>query len=261
MKAFRVTKNHVTKDINQYKKLADDNLTYDLVRRRYRASPTFNPVFSSKNASDYLDLLLVGLTGRGGSDLADACAVTADALPPAASASLDSLLPVITRAINEGGAVRVEYRSLNRERPIVKTAFPRALFHTGRTWAVRVFDCEHCAFRDFVLARMLFAEQTYEREWGDEWIDDDWETYVTVKVVPNPTLSSEQAEVVADEYGMMEGAGQRVWNARMRVALVPYFLDHHGLRPTETGSGMRLLAVGNWEQISQYDRSTAVGSI
>ncbi|MGE5546849.1 MAG: WYL domain-containing protein [Solirubrobacterales bacterium] len=260
MRAFQVAKNHVTKDIGLYKEVAGGNVIYDVQRRRYRANKDFTPRFTSKAAADYLSILMLGASKSGLSEVPQVCAVPADALPLPPAAPLDAVLPVITRAISDQAGIQITYRSLNREGPNNRIVLPRALFQTGRAWAMRAFDVDADEYRDFIIARITHAEGA-DFLISEFDLDEDelWETIVEVSVVPGRGLSAGSAEVVADEYGMSGNPGRRVWKARMRAALIPYFLDHHGLRPgSDESAGIRLLSIANWEEVARYDRKSKV---
>ena len=60
--------------------------------------------------------------------------------------------------------------------------------------------------------------------------DTEWETEASVEVVPNPKLSPAQQAIVAREWGMTMTRQQWLWPAKMRRALIPYFLEQHHLR-------------------------------
>jgi len=70
--------------------------------------------------------------------------------------------------------------------------------------------------------------------------DRDWSGELTVEVVPNPKLSPAQQAVIALEYGMVSTSKRWVWEARMRRALIPYFLDAYQLR--RPGARARIVA-------------------
>ncbi|MEH6593240.1 MAG: hypothetical protein V7746_23425, partial [Halioglobus sp.] len=50
--------------------------------------------------------------------------------------------------------------------------------------------------------------------------DSDWNTWVTIRIVPDPRLSSEQQAVIEHDYGMEQG----VLEVSTRAKLVPYAL-------------------------------------
>jgi hypothetical protein len=59
--------------------------------------------------------------------------------------------------------------------------------------------------------------------------DSEWNTLVTIRIVPDPRLSLAQQEVVEVDYGMNDGALE----IRTRGKLVPYALKLLHINPRE----------------------------
>jgi predicted DNA-binding transcriptional regulator YafY len=81
---------------------------------------------------------------------------------------------------------------------------PHAIAHDGFRWHVRAFCEETKIFKDFLLSRCLDAADECSTETRASQ-DKYWNEQFSVVLVPNPVLSAEQQEVVAQDYCMEYG--------------------------------------------------------
>ena len=230
---FGVSPNHVTKDIALYKALRPGNLEYDLSRRTYLPSARFKPVFASGSPQEYLSLLRLHLENGGATQRPEwADGVPTCALPTPSGIVNEGVLQVLTRSLREHRGVEIRYQSLKTPTPTVRRIWPHRLVHAGTRWHVRAYDELRRRHADFVLSRIGQATASPDDAPPEaaEVHDQDWRVEVVVEVSPNPKLSGAQQAVVALEYGMKKKGQVWVWRAKMRRALVPYFLDLHHLR-------------------------------
>ena len=252
VEAFNVSANHVTTDFRRYRQIRRDNLVYDPASRCYRPAPAFRPAFASLDASAYLNLLRRARE-RSTDPFARVCGVDVEALPEPKGRWIDDLLPLVTRAIAERSGVEITYQSLSRPEPSVRRIWPHALFHTGRTWAVRALDAERNGYLDFILARIQ-AVAPIGSPRSQRMEDAAWNTRRVVACRPGRRLTEAQREAVGGEYGMTrEADGQWVWRVELREALIPYFLDEHSLRGD---SG--LLELAENPSVLEFDRRRAL---
>lgn len=196
-----------SKDLSLYESKAPGNLVYDGSAKRYTASPAFKPQFVVPSADGYLMQL------RNISDhTLPADQTWLGSLPSAEAMPIPNrrvnvaVLRALVRAIKNRRSIRVCYQSMNKERPgpMWRWISPHALGHDGLRWHVRAFCHETNEFKDFVLSRCLDAD--HERE-SQVAIGDDrnWNEFFSVVLVPNPSLSPEQQEVIAQDYCMEYG--------------------------------------------------------
>lgn len=129
---------------------------------------------------------------------------------------------LIVRAAKEGKVIQVLYRSMNNPAPHVRTLSPHSVVRAGRRWHARAYCHEVQEFRDFALGRVsqptLLDDST--REKGEDE-DEAWNTLVSVRLSPHPSLSRNQAEVIQMEY--FKGTAGMVETCR--AALLSYFIQ------------------------------------
>ena len=239
--AFSVTPNHVTRDLTLYRGLSPENLEYDVSLRAYRPSARFRPILSSGTPEEYLALLRLHLETGGMTGLPDwAEGMPTAGLPTPQGTVSGPMLRALSRALREGTGVAIQYQSLKSPDTTSRTIWPHHLVHVGTRWHVRAYDGKRERFADFVLSRISEAVSVPEASPRAPSQDRDWSNELTVEVVPNPKFSPAQRAVIAMEYGMATVGRQSVWNARMRRALIPYFLDAYQLR--RPGAKARIIA-------------------
>lgn len=221
MDRFAISMPQASKDLSLYESVAPGNLSYDVSGKRYLASQTFKPHFIEPSSDSFLIQLR---------NIADHTLPVEDTWlgspPPAEVMPIPSrrvnvlVLRAMLRAIEKRVAVRVLYQSMNKQRPgpMWRWIVPHALAHDSLRWHVRAFCEETKIFKDFLLSRCLDADEERVTEVRGSQ-DKDWNEYFSVVLVPNPVLSSEQQEVVAQDYCMEYGQIA----VPVRKALLYYF--------------------------------------
>jgi hypothetical protein len=223
--AFQVSENHVTKDFRLYKEAFPGNLQYDESYRIYRPSKRFKPYIGKGSAEEYLSLLRVHAEQSSAASLPlPAGVVPVDATSQPKGHLKPEILNSITRAISSRNGLVINYQSMNSDEPRSRKIWPHALVFGGTRWHARAFDEERSDYVDLVLQRVLSAKQLPKKTISTRQQDKEWETMVTIEVIPKQSLTSTQAEVVAQEYGMKQRSGQWVWEVRMRECLAGYFI-------------------------------------
>lgn len=205
-----------TRDLTTYRMLAASNLAYDRNRKTYTQTNDFRPIFTF-SADRVLAWLSEGFgDGEPAGSAPGICCVTSSRL---AQPDLD-MLGVVTRAIYQRCALRMEYHSLasgKTQREIV----PFALIDTGLRWHVRGYDRRRKAFRDFVITRIkrpkLLADSPVgEHERPEQ--DVQWSRILEVELVPHP--DQPHPDITVMDYGMRSGA----LRLRLRGATAGYLL-------------------------------------
>jgi hypothetical protein len=253
--AFDVSLGHASQDFARYKQLAPSNLIYDNSEACYRPSGAFRPFFGAEPPEVLLEVLAASV-GLPDAERArwlgfDAPAARVGPLPTRIAAQPTAL---ILRAMLSGANLRFTYQSLESPEPAGRRVHPTGLIHTGRRWLLRAWDFDRAAFRDFAIARVLKAELLRVAPAAPR--DDDWHERIDLVVEPAPELSASQAAIIAREYGMALDADER-WRLRhdVRRALLPYLLDHLGLRPGEGRVGdIREVCLVNYSDLAAFDR-------
>lgn len=227
---FGISVPQASLDIAKYTSLAPANLVYDRSSRVYTAPPEFQPLYSSSDAGRFLNELLensAGLRAEQSSFLAWAPPV-ATVPAPNRNFRTDVLLALL-RAIREGTAIRVQYQSMTRPQPTLRTIAPHALAHDGFRWHARAFCHTRKEFRDFVIARMLEVTGT-EPGIANPAEDSEWHTIVPLVLTPHPKLSESHKRAIELDFGMEDGQVE----FHCRRAFLFYALRHLRLELAES---------------------------
>lgn len=108
---------------------------------------------------------------------------------------------------------------------------PHTLVFNGVRWHVRAYCEKNRDFRDFVLSRFHGVPELVGSAAQSEKDDENWQTYVTIRIKPDTRLSKAQRKVVAEEYGMKRS----VLALRTRGPLVQYVLKQLQIDPVHDG--------------------------
>lgn len=205
MDFFGVSVPQASLDISRYTELAPDNLIYDRSSRVYVATDSFIPVYSSSDATRYLNELLAHVSGvDSGASSFLAWAPSVATVPSPGRTFRIEVLVALLKAIREGGAIRVLYQSMTRPQATARTLSPHALAHDGFRWHARAFCHTRQEFRDFVIARMLGIEG-FESAAARADDDVEWKTFVPLVLVPHPKLSESHKRAIELDFGMKDG--------------------------------------------------------
>ena len=225
MAQFGVSVNQASTDLNRYIGFAPENMVYDKSARTYVRGSDFQPQFLEPDASRYLTQLRSvadGILDREDSWIAD--------LPTFASAPtpVRGVNPVTLRsvvgAIRRSEEIELKYQSLSRPAPRWRWIAPHAIAFDGFRWHSRAFCLTDECFKDFLLSRVLEIRAVRESQ-VTATDDEDWNSEVTLEIVPHPALSETQAKVIALDYGMRGGKAK----IKVRRALLYYALRRLGL--------------------------------
>ncbi|SEQ97239.1 WYL domain-containing protein [Thalassovita taeanensis] len=225
MDQFGVSVNQASTDLNRYIGFAPENMVYDKSARTYVRGSEFRPQFLEPDASRYLTQLRSvadGILDREDSWIAD--------LPTFASAPtpVRGVNPVTLRsvvgAIRRSEEVELKYQSLSSPEPRWRWIAPHAIAFDGFRWHSRAFCLTDECFKDFLLSRVLEIRAVRESQ-VTATDDEDWNSEVTLEIVPHPALSETQAKVIALDYGMRGGKAK----IKVRRALLYYALRRLGL--------------------------------
>lgn len=127
------------------------------------------------------------------------------------------------QAARSGCGARIVYRSMTNPEGVSRTVFPHALVRAPRRWHMRAWCAERGDFRDFVLSRVQAAESVETPRPEEAMVDHDtsWTRMVDLRLVPHPSLTEAQQNLIAAE--MFPGA--RAKRLRVRHCLAMYVLQ------------------------------------
>ncbi len=216
MKRFGLAEAAATRDLANYKALAEKNLEYDTKAKLYKISDAFEPLFAYQP-----DKVLAALSQGIGDDFISPPKAY---IPCETASQLNKpdikVLSHITRAIYNHRAISIQYRSVRSgftEREIV----PFSLVDNGLRWHVRAFDRRRQQFMDLVITRIanpadLIDDTPAEHELREA--DIQWNRIVELEIVAHPEL--EHKETIEMDYGMTEG----LLKIKVRAAVAGYLL-------------------------------------
>lgn len=212
---FGISEPAATRDLATYREARPDNLEYSHAERTYLTSDCFIPLFEHSGE----DALTMIAHGHFALPRRDRKPMLRCDLPTQLDHPSASVVAVITRAINRGRVISIDYRSHSSgktRRQIV----PFAVVDNGLRWHIRAFDRRRSRFTDFVIARVSNSRiEDSEVHDAERWEQDiQWNRIVELELVPHPKRP--HAETPVFEYQMRDG----VLKLRLRAAVAGYFL-------------------------------------
>ncbi len=218
---FGIGRQQASKDINNYNRdVSPGNLEYDKYLKGYKPTPEFTPTVTRGVADEYLHLMA---RNNELNDVFESLALN-NANAESLSVPVRDVKPEILRPImlaaRQQKRLDVDYVSINNPDHEGRIIVPHTLVHTGLRWHVRAWCEKNQQYRDFVLSRFRDTPDIMDdSEHGIEG-DSEWNTMVTIRIVPDSRLSKEQQRVIEHDYGMTKG----VLKVPTRGKLVPYAL-------------------------------------
>jgi hypothetical protein len=223
---FNLSPHQISADLQKFQELSPGALTYNLKKKCYEGTARMRCKLHVPSFDEAVGMFLEEEGGwrvdaMGSRGLAKPSSLVGRVVLPVRCAGLEVQRRIFLAVLN-GRRVRVRYLSLSAESDgSWRWLQPRGFGHDGYRWHVRAWCEKHGAFRDFVLSRMQEAE--FPVEAGAELpVDVEWETWVTLSLVPNPELSAEQQLAVRADFGIPEGALE----LQVRKAMLPYTQEH-----------------------------------
>lgn len=213
---FEMHETQASRDIASFRKAYPAACDHDLASKGYTVSQIYRPTLTTGEFASYQRLI-------GATALADKVL----AAVPVCSTHLDAtnvaypLFREIHRAMREGHAIEIEYRSLSTPTRHERIVRPHAFIHAGPRWHVRAWCARAESFRDFNLGRISKVRAVSGATLPGADADVDWQADVRVRFVPHCGLSSLQAQLVRDEY--MCGTTALVHT--VRVPMVRYLIQ------------------------------------
>jgi predicted DNA-binding transcriptional regulator YafY len=227
---FGIGRQQASKDINNYlREVGPGNLEYDKFLKGYKPSAGFAPVVTRGLADEYLHLMarnneLMTMFESLALNVANVEVLSV----PVRDVRPEVLRPIM-QAARQQRRLEVDYVSLNNPDREGRIIVPHTLVYTGLRWHVRAWCEKNLEYRDFVLSRFRDTPEIMaESEHGADG-DTQWNSRVTIRIVPDPRLSRDQREVVEVDYGMENG----VLAVTTRGKLVPYALKLLHIDPKE----------------------------
>ncbi len=146
------------------------------------------------------------------------------------------IFATLRKAVLAKTGVEITYASMSNPEYAKRIIFPRAIVHVGRRWHVRAWCAKRQDFRDFTMGRIRSVEPVLELFPLSIGKDEGWEKLVQLELLAHRKLSSDQQQVVRNEYF----SGRRSRSLLIRSCLVQYVIqdlkassDHEREQPPE----------------------------
>ena len=216
---FAISNAQAALDFRAYiSEAGDDALLYDASSRQYLASDSFSRLTGCSSPSEIEELL----SNREVSSY--------DALPDLQRTQNVRVFQPLYRALLSNKAVEIVYQSMRQPEPETRWIAPVRFASDGVRLHVRAWCYKRKEFRDFIPARIdpeLSLLNTRKAEGVP--IDDDWNTWATLRLRPHSRLTEDQQRVVRIEFGFKDGELE----VRIRKALEFYTERRWGLEQKE----------------------------
>lgn len=227
---FGIGRQQASKDINNYlREVAPGNLVYDKFLKGYKPAPDFEPKVTQGLADEYLHLMARNNELMNVFESLSLNMANVEVL----SQPVRDVKPQVLRPIMQAARLQkrldVDYVSINNPDREGRIIVPHTLVYTGLRWHVRAWCEKNQEYRDFVLSRFRDIPEIMDVSEHGVAGDTEWNTNITIRIVPDPRLRRDQQDVVEVDYGMENGALE----VRTRAKLVPYALKLLHIDPKE----------------------------
>lgn len=236
-----------SRDLNSYKELCPNNMTYDTKQKKYFQSEKFTPLFTHDARRTLVKL------ANNISDGFDA--ITDTAFPVEAPSQLNIpdifIVARLVQSIINQKPVSIIYTSLSSG-SAAREIVPHQIVDNGLRWHVRAYDRKSNSFRDFVLTRVskvTIKEQLVESH-EDKLEDHQWMRMMPLQLVAHPKNIQYPTAIELD-YGMEN----KVLELNVRAALAGYLLRRWNVDCTIDAS-----LIGGEYQLWLRNRETLYGA-
>ncbi len=225
LSVFGISIPQASLDFSKYQEMAPGNMNYDKKKKFYYASPDFKPIFITPSSEQYLLRYLsvcMGITQPQKSFFSFIPPI--DMVPLPWRRVEPDILKGVLHAIRLKKAIKIKYQSLTSYEKLVRWISPHALGFDGYRWHCRAYCYIDNFFKDFILGRFLQIIEEKDSEINPK-DDKGWESFITVKIGPNPEFKETHRKIIEYEYGMINGEAF----IQVRCAMLFYLLNRLGL--------------------------------
>jgi len=217
-----------SRDLNYYKELCPNNMTYDTKQKKYFQSDKFKPLFTHDARRTLIKL------ANNISDGFDAISDTSFPVEAPSQLNIPDIFIVarLVQSILNQKPVSIIYTSLSSG-SAAREIVPHRIVDNGLRWHVRAYDRKSNSFRDFVLTRIskvTIKEQLIE-SYEDKLEDHQWMRMMPLQLVAHPKNVKYPTAIELD-YGMEN----KVLELNVRAALAGYLLRRWNVDCTEEAS-------------------------
>lgn len=217
---FNLSQTQAADVLKRYRHAHVNYLVYNSSAKAYLPTPQFNPVSISRHAQEFLTWFASGQLEPRCNEHVHVLHLPERQLEPLT-------LRAIVEAVRKGLRVDVEYRSFKKPNGEGRIIAPHAFVKTAGRWHVRAFCEQSGEFKDFVLSRFYGESQIMGSSPNGPAQDNAWNSWVTVNIAPDPRLSHERREILAQDY-QIKGESKSLL---VRGCLVNYWLRELQISP------------------------------
>lgn len=241
---FGITRQAASNHLSRYREANPGQLTYNSASKCYEPTETFQPQHLSGDVSEYLNWL----TGIS-------TAPTDHQIPfqtiqhPPRLISPAIIRPIVT-ALRENRRLDVEYLSVTSADTEGRVIAPHTLVNTGLRWHVRAWCEKSQAYRDFVLSRFRGEPELMDTSKQTAAQDTDWQTWIELFIQPDPRLSQEKRQILAQDYQMQDDT----LSIKTRAALAQYTLQdlQVNTKMLDGSPEAQQLVLANYDEVKRW---------
>lgn len=242
---FKISTPQASVDFAKYQEEAPQNIAYNASAKYYEPTEPFSPKFIELSADAYFSYELSSPTKSIATCESDYIAATPN---PSRVINL-KVLRTLVQAIKNKQVVSVDHRSFNNPQPgNPRLISPHAFGTDGSRWHVRAYCHTNNTFNDFVIGRIAEADVKSDSD-IDVCSDQKWFNFKDVLIEPNPTLSDDQKNYVAMDYGMTDFK----LKIKCRIALLFYLMINLGIdqNSSDRAGNEQPIVVSNFDSIQK----------
>lgn len=229
METYGLSAAQASSDLQKYQELNPGSMNYHMSRKRYEAAAGMRCVMGVPDFTAAVRVFLgadvVASTGGESSELVEVVGLPARPVDSKVERGM-------MNALVNGWRVKLKYSAVSSQSEFAGKAtwvHPQRLVWDGGRWHCRLWCESRAGFRDFVLGRVVSIGKPEESE---EVVprDEEWETWTTLVVKPNPELGEDAQKALILDYGMGKAGQLKV---KVRKAMERYLRERMG----DFGSG------------------------
>jgi len=200
---FSLSRTAASTILTQYRTMYPNYLSYNQSRKAFVITSYFEQQFNANNSlTNFASYLAATSTTEQQQTFVGITAIEVDA--PLRNINPIQVRPIL-RAIREKLAIDIGYISLSSPNYLDRIIQPHALIFDGLRWHVRAFCNKNQQYRDFNLSRFN-GEAVFEGKATHLASNDErWNTNVNLVIEPDPRLSTQQKQVIEQDFQMLNG--------------------------------------------------------
>lgn len=219
---FGISIPQASADIARYQELAPGNIVYNPSAKYYLPTEEFSSILIKISANAYFSEIVSSSNAENSPLIIDDYV----AFVPNPNRVVDvSILRTIVQSIKNRRKIIVDYRSFKSPQAGSRRLItPHAFGYDGFRWHVRAYCHKDNIFKDYVLGRIISAEDFSETD-IDYKLDHKWFQFIDVVIGPSQKQSKDQRSLIEIDYGMTD----HKLTISCRVSLLWYLLKKLGI--------------------------------